>query len=222
MGIFSSDEDYRQIVKHDGKEYFVVGGELKEVTPERMQHLSQELMDYYAKAMIVNLNDTIMKNGKIMPKDYNPKKSDMLSIEQTMKVIDKYEVGMCICEIPLKLPSLNEYIKAINSNRHEGNKLKQSVQDDIMWFVKKLPKFEKPISIHFHWVEGNKKRDYDNISGAGHKFILDALVAAGKIKDDNRNYVVNTSDSFEYQKGVWKVILKIEECNESQTEEQKT
>lgn len=113
-------------------------------------------------------------------------------------------------EIPLKLPSLNEYINACRKNAYEGAKLKKQTQEDIMWFVKKLPKFDKPISIHFHWIEGNKRRDYDNIASAK-KFILDAMVKCGKLKDDNRNYVTGFSDTFGYEKGTWKVILEIEE-----------
>ena len=114
------------------------------------------------------------------------------------------------CEIPLKLPSLNEYTTACRKNAYAGAKMKKQTQEDIMWFVKKLPKFDKPIFIRFHWVEGNHKRDYDNIA-FGKKFILDALVAAGKLKDDNRNYVAGFKDTFGYEKGEWKVILEIEE-----------
>lgn len=118
-----------------------------------------------------------------------------------------------VCSIPLKLPSLNEYINACRKNAYAGAKMKKQTQEDIMWFVKKLPKFDKPINIHFHWVEGNRKRDYDNIASAK-KFILDAMVKCGKLKDDNRNYVMGFSDTFGYEKGVWKVILEIEEQDE--------
>lgn len=102
------------------------------------------------------------------------------------------------CEIPLKMPSLNEYINACRKNAYEGARMKKQTQKDITWFINKLPKFSNPVEIHFEWKEGNKKRDHDNVTATGHKFILDALVAAGKLKDDNRNYVVETSDSFTY------------------------
>ena len=42
------------------------------------------------------------------------------------------------------------------------------------------------------------------------KYILDALVEVGKLKDDNRKYVCGFSDSFYYGKD-WKVVLKIQE-----------
>lgn len=129
-----------------------------------------------------------------------------------MMIIPK-EVKRITTEIPLKLPSLNEYINACRTNRYSGAKMKKAVEDDIMWYLKKLPKFDKPVKIHFHWIEGNKKRDLDNICFAK-KFILDAMVKAGKLKDDNRRCVTAFTDTFEYGKET-KVILKIEECDET-------
>ena len=111
----------------------------------------------------------------------------------------------------MKLPSLNEYINACRKNAYAGANLKKKTETDLMWFINKLPRFENPITIHFLWVEGNRRRDYDNISSGGRKFILDTMVKCGKIKDDNRNYVQGFSDSFEYQKGIWKVVLFIVE-----------
>ena len=118
-------------------------------------------------------------------------------------------------EIPLRLPSLNEYIKAskvIKGKWNAGNQMKQDVQADIMFYLNKLPRFEKPIKIHFHWVEENKKRDLDNVCFAK-KFILDAMVKAGKLKNDNRKYVNGFEDTFEYADES-KVILEIEEENQ--------
>ena len=126
------------------------------------------------------------------------------------KVIAKEYVARI--EIPFRLPSLNEYIKAskvIKGKWNAGNQMKQDVQDDIMVFLNKLPIYTRPINIHFHWVEENKKRDLDNVCFAK-KFILDSLVKAGKLKDDNRNCVTGFTDTFEYAKES-KVILEIKE-----------
>ena len=117
-----------------------------------------------------------------------------------------------IIEIDMKLPSLNEYIAACKvhkGNWNKGNQMKQDIQKDIMMFLNKMPKYEKPIKIHFHWVEGSKRRDLDNIAFAK-KFILDAMVNAGKLKDDNRKYVSAFTDTFSYGSQT-KVILDIEE-----------
>ena len=69
-------------------------------------------------------------------------------------------------EIPLKLPSLNEYIRACRNNKYAGAKFKANIEEDIMWYINSLPKFERPVKINFTWIEGNKKRDIDNVAFA--------------------------------------------------------
>lgn len=115
-------------------------------------------------------------------------------------------------EIPYKFPSCNEYIQACKTNAYAGAQMKKRVQSDIGWYINMLPNFKKPVRIRFIWVEGNKKRDYDNVCFAK-KFILDALVECGKLKDDNRKYVKGFTDEFEYG-DEWKVILEITEATE--------
>ncbi|MBQ6483090.1 MAG: hypothetical protein IJI45_18445 [Anaerolineaceae bacterium] len=115
--------------------------------------------------------------------------------------------GEATCEILMKLPSLNEYILACRANRYQGSKFKRDYEDSISLFISNLPRFEIPVTIHFHWVEGNRRRDFDNIAFAK-KFILDAMVKAGKLKDDNRRCVVGFTDTFSYGKE-FKVILTI-------------
>lgn len=114
-----------------------------------------------------------------------------------------------ICEIPLKLPSINEYIHVCRSNPYQAAKFKKDVERSIGIYISKLPVFDKPIKIAFHWVEENKRRDLDNICAAK-KFILDAMVKQGKLKDDNRKCVTAFTDTFSYAKKA-KVILTIEE-----------
>lgn len=114
-------------------------------------------------------------------------------------------------EIPMKLPSLNEYVNSCRTNRYASNSLKQNLEKNISYYIKDLPSYKKPIRIHFHWVEGNKRRDYDNICFSK-KFILDALVKSGKLKDDNRKCVTGFVDTFEYS-DTTKVILEIEEID---------
>lgn len=114
-----------------------------------------------------------------------------------------------ICEIPMKLPSLNEYINACRTNRFMGAEIKKRLERDIGVWITWIPRFDKPIKIHFHWVEENKRRDLDNVAFAK-KFILDAMVRQGKLKDDNRKCVTGFTDTFEYSKEA-KVILTIEE-----------
>ena len=116
------------------------------------------------------------------------------------------------CEIDMKLPSLNEYINVCRGNKYEAAKFKRDIEAEIGLFIGHLPTFDNPVEIQFHWIEGNKRRDYDNVAFAK-KFILDALVKKGKLKDDNRKCVVGFRDTFEYGKAT-KVILFITEKGE--------
>lgn len=115
-------------------------------------------------------------------------------------------------EIDKRLMGLNEYTELNRENRYSGNQAKQKEQAYIMWCIKEQLgnlKLTKPVIGHFTWVEENKRRDLDNVCFAK-KFILDALVQAGTIEDDNRKIVTNFTDSFEYASKS-KVIVELEE-----------
>lgn len=122
------------------------------------------------------------------------------------------DLAKITCEIPLKLPSLNEYIRVCRSNPYQASRFKKDVENDIGIFIARLPRFERPVKIHFHWIEGTKRRDLDNVCYAK-KHILDALVKFGKLKDDNRKCVTAFTDTFDYGKET-KVILEIEEVQQ--------
>lgn len=115
-------------------------------------------------------------------------------------------------EIPFRLPSLNDYIDECRGSKYSANDMKKMLERDIGFYLRKLPKFEKTIRIDFEWVEENKRRDLDNICFAK-KFILDAMVKCGKIKNDNRKYVAGFKDDFSYAEES-KVILNIYEVEE--------
>ena len=124
---------------------------------------------------------------------------------------------------PLKLASLYEFINACKIQKgkwNAGNALKQKTQESIGWYLKKLPKFEKPIKIKFIWVsEVGDQRDLDNICFAK-KFILDAMQEQGIITNDNRKHVVGFTDEFTYGDS-YIVDLEIEEvkCFKMEVEE---
>ena len=112
-------------------------------------------------------------------------------------------------EIPVRLPGLNEYTYECRRNRYSGARMKKEVERQISWFLSSLPRFDRPVEIHFHWQEENKKRDFDNICFAK-KFILDSMVKSGILLDDNRKNVTAFTDTFSYGKES-KVILEIRE-----------
>jgi Holliday junction resolvase RusA-like endonuclease len=111
--------------------------------------------------------------------------------------------------IDMKLPSLNDYINVCRRNKFQAAKYKADIEEKIGLFLTNMPKYNNPIKIHFHWVEGSKRRDLDNVCFAK-KFILDAMQKYGKLENDNRKHVTAFTDSFEYGKET-KVILEIEE-----------
>jgi Holliday junction resolvase RusA-like endonuclease len=93
-----------------------------------------------------------------------------------------------------QLPSLNEYIKELNRNRHKGNKFKQEIEEDIGWYIRnavikgRLTPVTEQVDLVIIWCEKAMKRDTDNIQSAT-KFILDAMRAGSIIKNDSRKYV---------------------------------
>lgn len=115
-------------------------------------------------------------------------------------------------EIPVKLPSLNDYIRSCRGNVYAANNEKRHIEQMIGIYVKPLPRFESPVAIDFTWIEENRRRDLDNIAFAK-KFVLDALVKCGKLKDDNRKHVTAFTDSFRYEKqaGVIVTIREVED-----------
>lgn len=115
-------------------------------------------------------------------------------------------------EIDKRLMGLNEYTKQNRTNKYAGASAKKKEQSYIIWCIKEQlgnVSITKPVIGHFRWIEENKRRDLDNICFAK-KFILDALVQAKVLADDNRKIVTNFTDSFEYADKS-KVIVELEE-----------
>lgn len=116
--------------------------------------------------------------------------------------------------IDMKLPSFNEYINAERANKYKAAKMKKDLEEQISWYLAKLPHFEKQVKIDFYWIEENYRRDADN-AAFSKKFILDAMVKMGILKNDNRKYVGAFSDYFPKPTGEnAKVILRISEMDD--------
>lgn len=118
-------------------------------------------------------------------------------------------------EINMKLPSLNEYVRAnrtVSGGYYAGAKMKNEVEEGIIYSLARLPKITKPVFIRFTWIEKNRKRDKDNIA-FGKKFILDAMQKSGKLDNDNWRWIRGFTDRFEIGPE-YKVILEIEEVGD--------
>lgn len=101
--------------------------------------------------------------------------------------------------VKAKLPSLNEYLAACNTNRYKGGRFKSDIEEVIGWGIKqaisagKLRRTEDLNIVHFVWHEKTKRRDPDNIVSAK-KYILDAMQTFKVIPNDNRKYVRGFTD----------------------------
>ena len=110
-----------------------------------------------------------------------------------------------------RLPSLNEYIDICRYNKYKAATFKARVDSLICFEIRQQLKvqIEKPVIVHLHFIEENKKRDIDNVYSAS-KYILDALVKRKVLINDNPKHVVDIKYSYEYAKES-KVIVRLEE-----------
>lgn len=97
-------------------------------------------------------------------------------------------------EIHGRLPSLNEVINVNRTNRYAGAKLKRDIENLICIAIRNamqngsLSTVNSPCIVCIQWCEKTRRRDADNIQSS-QKFILDALVKCGILKNDSRKYV---------------------------------
>lgn len=94
-----------------------------------------------------------------------------------------------------RLDGLNTYTGACRANRYGANAMKRKNEAKVIEGIKRagLKKVEGyPLDLHIVWYEPNKRRDIDNITFAT-KFIQDALVKSGILKDDSQKYIVGLS-----------------------------
>jgi len=93
-------------------------------------------------------------------------------------------------EIPGRMPGFNEIIEAAKGGKGKYQpyaQMKETYTNMVAWLAKKLPTYER-VALIITWYEPNRHRDPDNIM-AGQKFILDGLVVAGTIPNDNQRHI---------------------------------
>lgn len=115
--------------------------------------------------------------------------------------------------LPGRFPGLNDYIAAMNRNRHIGNDMKQEHTDAVAWLFKGRRTVTQPVTIQFVWQEPNNRRDPDNIIFAK-KFILDGMVKAGVLPDDTQKWILGFKDYIVVDPaapGVWVTVMTKEE-----------
>jgi Holliday junction resolvase RusA-like endonuclease len=115
--------------------------------------------------------------------------------------------------IPGLLPGANEYIGAERSNKYQAAAMKKQAEHIIGYMIKsqlKGVKLTRPVVMTYCWVEPNRRRDKSNIAFAK-KFIEDALVRCGVLKDDGWDEIDNFADSFKVDQKNPRVEVIIEE-----------
>lgn len=116
-----------------------------------------------------------------------------------------------IYEIKGQLATLNDHDGLNRTNKYLGAKLKKDMTEFVMWqLVGKAP-VKKPCIITFNWLVSSKA-DFDNIR-FGAKYILDGMVKAGILPDDNQNWVLGFGGDYftKVNKGQEKIIVEVEE-----------
>ena len=122
------------------------------------------------------------------------------------------EQGVVKLTIPGTLPNLNDYIEALDRNRHKGAALKKKTERIIILCAKSQLRgvsFNVPVVMRYTWYEPNRRRDKDNVSSFGRKCIQDALVRVGVLKNDGWGEVDSFSDSFDVDKKMPRVEVEI-------------
>jgi len=96
--------------------------------------------------------------------------------------------------INYKFESLNNYINKCRTNYYMANKIKQQETDISMMYFARISKIENyPIELIFNWHMKSKIADLD---GRFAKNIIDGLVKANKIPDDNVKYIQKITHNY--------------------------
>ena len=90
-------------------------------------------------------------------------------------------------ELEYNFENLNEMIRLSRGNRYGANNQKKQEMMYVRLATMKVPRVtEYPVKMTFIWHVPNKNRDIDNMVG---KNIIDGLVHAKILKNDNLNYI---------------------------------
>ena len=88
--------------------------------------------------------------------------------------------------IDFEPPNWNDYIRTERTNMYKANSIKQTEKELIRYTIKAHWSGSYPVTLIFRPHFQSKRKDLDNFRMKG---IIDGLVAAGVIKNDNLNCV---------------------------------
>lgn len=99
--------------------------------------------------------------------------------------------------VPGKLPGMNDF----EGGRRWGYRAAKKKWEEIIGNSIReysIPKMDK-VFIEFQWFEENRRRNPDNFSSMGRKFIIDSLVKCGIIKNDGWGEILGWSDKWKVE-----------------------
>lgn len=113
-----------------------------------------------------------------------------------------------------RLPGLNDYIAAERTSRYKGNAMKQDEGRRVGLYIRQQlrgVRITRPVVMRYTWVEPDRRRDKDNISGFGRKVIQDALVSVGTLHGDGWAEIDGFSDDFQVDRENPRIEVEIVE-----------
>lgn len=104
--------------------------------------------------------------------------------------------------VPGKLPDLNSFTTSAERSYFNRSKTKKKWTERVKSLaVDHISKKYESIYLLLNWQEQHKRRDPDNIAFSI-KFILDGLVRANIIPNDNWKHVLGWSNVFKFKKDI--------------------
>ena len=97
-------------------------------------------------------------------------------------------------KVDYSFTKLNEYIEAERTHRNKAATIKKMETEYARLHFLGI-KIQTPCRVKFIWHVENRRRDPDNIAFAK-KYILDGMVAAGAIPNDNLCHIIGLQDEF--------------------------
>ena len=102
-----------------------------------------------------------------------------------------------VLEVTAKCPGMNDIIGAARNSRFGSASMKKKWTRIFEKASRKqLSPIKHPVHLECIWIEGDRRRDLDNVSAAI-KFVLDGMIAAGVLVDDSQKLVRSISHTVE-------------------------
>lgn len=117
-----------------------------------------------------------------------------------------------------RLDGLNEYTAECRKLAKGGGACKRKNEAKVKKAIRnaRVKPMKTPVLVHIEWIEGMKEgatrfvpRDKDNIRFAA-KFILDALVSEGIVKDDGWHHIANIADAYMINRNHPRIVVRLE------------